>query len=208
MVRRPRAARLGHRPARAARSPSRASGARGGSVRLGHRPARAARSPSRACGARGGSVRLRHRPARAARLPQEQVAPVAAVCGFGIGRPGLLALPQEYAAPVAAVCGFGIGRPGLLALPQEHAAPVAAVCGFARRYVAQLLPVVLVSAGSPPTWESQQASARARVCTRRPEAAAWWLRHRPAAARSLRASGARGGRMRRRHLGQYVVQCR
>jgi hypothetical protein len=98
------------------------------------------------------------------------------------------------------------GTPGKIKWPEL--APVAAVCGFARRYVAQLLPVVLVSAGSPPTWESQQASASARVCTRRPEAAAWWLRHRPATARSLRASGARGGRMRRCHLGQYVVQCR
>jgi hypothetical protein len=95
---------------------------------------------------------------------------------LGIGRPGLLALPREHAAPVAAVCGFGIGRPGLLAFPREGRkrrpwrqcaawasagqgcslslksmrAAVAAVCGFARRYVAQLLPVVLVCAGSPP----------------------------------------------------------
>ena len=70
--------------------------------------------------------------------------------GLGIGRPGLLALPREHVAPMVAVCGLGIGQPGLLALPQEHVAPVAAVCGFARRYVAQLLPVVLVCAGSPP----------------------------------------------------------
>ena len=97
-------------------------------ARLGHRPARSARSPSRACGARGGSVRLGHRPARAARFPSR----------------------GTQAAAVAAVCGLGIGRPGLLALPQEHAAPVVAVCGFARRYVAQLLPVVLVCTGSPP----------------------------------------------------------
>ena len=73
---------------------------------------------------------------------------------------------KSMRAPVAAVCGFGIGRLGLLALPQEHVAPVAAVCGFARRYVAQLLPVVLVCAGPPPRRGSHSGRRQARGCVR------------------------------------------
>ena len=99
-------------------------------------------------------MRLRHRPARAARFPSRgtQAAPVAAVCGLGIGRPGLLALPQEHAGGRGGSVRLG-HRPARAArFPSRgtQAAPVAAVCGFARRYVAQLLPVVLVCAGSPP----------------------------------------------------------